>query len=157
MIVVARDWYGQRSLREQRLLLVMLAIALPLLVWFALVVPIERAYDRALERQLEAVDRHARILALAERAKAAPARRPARVADLPLYLTDSARQAGLTAVPSAAPTPGATLVTIASANAPAAIEWLRRLEATGYTVSDLRIVPAVNGSVAVSATVGGGQ
>ena len=157
MIVVVRDWYGQRSVREQRLLLAMLAIALPLLVWLALVVPIERAYDRALERHLEAVDRHARILSLAERAKGAPARRPVQVADLGLFLTDNARQAGLTATPSAAPQPGASLVTIASASAPAALEWLRRLEASGYVVSDVRIAPAANGSVAVTATIGGGR
>ena len=157
MIVVVRDWYAQRSSREQRLLLAMMAIALPLLVWLALVVPIERAYDRALERQLEAVDRHARILSLADRAKGAPARRPAPVADLALFLTDNARQAGLTAAPSPAPQPGFSLVTIASASTPAALEWLRRLEASGYVVSDVRITPAANGSVAVTATIGGGQ
>lgn len=157
MIVVVRDWYGQRSLREQRMLVVMLTIALPLLLWLGLVVPIERAYDRALERQLEAVDRHARILSLADRAKGAPARRPVQVADLGLFLTDNARQAGLTAAPSAAPTPGSSLVTIASASAPAALEWLRQLEAAGYSVSDVRIAPAANGTVAVTATIGGGR
>lgn len=157
MIVVVRDWYGQRSAREQRLLLAMLAIALPLLVWLALIVPIERAYDRALERQLAAVDRHARILSLADRARGAPARRPAPVADLGLFLTDNARQAGLTAAPSAAPQPGSSLVTIASASAPAALEWLRRLEASGLVVREVRITPAANGSVAVSATIGGAR
>ena len=157
MIVVVRDWYGQRSAREQRLLLAMLVIAVPLLVWLAVIVPLERAYDRALERQLEAVDRHARILSLAERAKGAPARRPAPVVDLALFLTDNARQAGMTAAPSAAPQPGSSLVTIATASAPAALEWLRQLEASGYVVSDVRIAPAADGSVAVSATIGGGQ
>lgn len=156
-MIVIRHWYGQRSLREQRMVLVMLAIGLPLLLWLALIVPIDRAYDRALERQLEAVDRHARILSLAERAKGAPARRPVQVADLALFLTDSARQAGLTAAPSAAPTPGSTLITIASASAPAALEWLRQLEASGYVVSDVRIAPGANGSVAVTATIGGGR
>ena len=157
MIVVVRDWYGQRSPREQRMLLVMAAIGLPLLLWLALIVPINRAYDRALERQLEAVDRHSRILGLAERAKSAPALRPAPVADLGLFLTDSARQAGLTVAPSAAPTPGSSLVTIAAASAPAALEWLRQLETSGYVVSDVSIAPAADGSVAVTATIGGGQ
>ena len=157
MIVVVRDWYGQRSAREQRLLLAMLAMALPLLIWLALVVPLERAYDRALERQLEAVDRHARILSLAERAKGAPARRAVQVADLGLFLTDNARQAGLTAAPSAAPTPGSSLVTIATASPPAALEWLRQLETAGYLVSDVRMTPAADGSVAVTATIGGGR
>jgi general secretion pathway protein M len=156
-MIIVRDWFGQRSQRERRMLLVMLAIGLPLLVWLALVVPMDRAYDRALERQLEAVDRHARILALAERAKAAPARRLPQIADLALFLTDNARQAGLIATPSAAPQPGSSLVTIASASAPAALEWLRQLEAAGHAVSDVRIAPGANGSVAVTATIGGGQ
>lgn len=155
MIVIIRDWFGQRTQSEQRLLLATWAVTLPLLIWLGLIVPIERAYGRALERQLEAVDRHARILGLADRAKGAPARRPTQVADLELFLTDSARQAGLTATPSAAPAPGSSLVTIASASAPETLEWLRQLELAGYIVSDLRIAPAANDSVAVTAMVGG--
>ena len=157
MIVTVRDWYGARSQREQRMLLAMAAIGLPLLLWLALIVPLDRAYDRALERQLDAVDRHSRILGLAKRAKGSPAIRPAQVADLGLFLADNARQAGLTALSSAAPQPGSSIVTIAAANAPAALEWLRALEAQGYAISDMRIAPAANGTVTVTATIGGGR
>ncbi len=154
MIVTVRTWYGERSLRERRMLLAMAAIALPLLLWLALILPIERAYRHALERQLEAVDRHARIASLAERAKGSRATVPPPVADLPLYLIDSARQAGLTAVPSGAPVAGAAGVTIAAANASAALGWLSALEAQGYAVSDVRIAPGANRQVAVTATIG---
>lgn len=154
MIVTVRTWYGERSLRERRMLLAMAAIGLPLLLWLALILPVERAYRSALERQLEAVDRHARIASLAERTKAKRATVPPPRADLPLYLADSARQSGLTAVPSGAPVAGAASVTIAAADASAALAWLSGLEARGYAVSDVRIAAGADRQVAVTATVG---
>ena len=45
MIVDLRQWYGARSVREQRLLQLMAAIAIPLLVWLLLVVALGNAYD----------------------------------------------------------------------------------------------------------------
>lgn len=156
MTIRLTDWYRARSLRERRLLMLMAAIAVPLLVWLLLVVPLERAYDNALQRHLQAVDRNARVKALAASGAAGTARQRSAVPDVQLFLTDSALQRGLTAVAQAGEAPGTASVTIASAPAPVALEWLRELEQQGFRISDLRIAPAGNGAVAVTASISGG-
>lgn len=155
MIVQFREWYGARSRREQRLLQLMAAIVIPLLVWLLLVMPLSNAYDNALQRHLQAVDRNGRVKALAARASSGEANGPAAVPDLALFLSDSARQRGITAEGRAASAPGSAVISIASSSAPTALEWLRGLEADGYRVSDVRIAPTGAGAVAVTATVSG--
>ena len=155
MIVQFREWFGARTLREQRLLQLMAAIAIPLLIWFVLVLPLSNAYDDALQRQLQAADRNGRVKALAARAATGDAKAPAAVPDLALYLGDSARQRGIAAETHAGAAPGSAVISIASASAPTALEWLRSLEEQGYLVSDVRVAPAGNGSVTVTATLSG--
>jgi len=155
VIVRFREWYGARSLREQRLLQLMAAIAVPLLVWLLLAVPLGRAYDDALQRHLQAVDRNGRVKALAERASGRASNAPAAVPDLALFLADGARQRGIAAVGRSGPATGSAVIGIASISAPTALEWLRGLEADGYRVSDVRIAPTGGGAVAVTATVFG--
>lgn len=157
MILRFKEWYGARSVREQRLLQLMAAIAMPLLVWLLLAVPLGNAYDKALERHLKAVDRNGRVKALAERASAGETSAPAAVPDLTLFLSDSARQRGISAEGRAGPAPGSAVISIASSHAPTALEWLRGLEADGYRFSDVRIAPTGGGAVAVTATVGRAQ
>lgn len=155
MIVQLRAWYRARSRREQRLLQLMAAIVIPLLVWLLLVRPLGNAYDEALRRHLQAVDRNGRVKALAARASGGAANAPAAVPDLVLFLSDSARQHGIAAEGRAASAPGSAVISIASSGAPTALEWLRGLEADGYRVSDVRIAPTGGGAVAVTATVSG--
>lgn len=153
-MVKFRDWYGARSRREQRLLLLMTAIVIPLLIWLLLVMPLSTAYDDALQRHLQAVDRNGRVKALAARSSGGAATAPASVPDLALFLGDSARQRGITAETRAA-SPGSAVISIASSAAPLALDWLRGLEAAGYRVSDVRIAPTGAGAVTVTATVSG--
>ena len=155
MIVQFREWYAGRTLRERRLLQLMAAIAIPLLIWFVLVLPLGNAYDDALQRQLQAADRNGRVKALAARATAGGEKAPAAVPDLALYLGDSARQSGIAAEALTGSAPGSAEISIASASAPTALEWLRSLEEQGYLVSDVRIAPAGNGAVTVTATLSG--
>jgi general secretion pathway protein M len=155
VIVRVRAWYGARSRREQWLLQLMAAIAIPLLVWLLLVRPLSNAYDNALERHLQAVDRNGRVKALAARASIGETNVPAAASDLPLFLTGSARQRGMTAEARAGSASGSALITITSGSAPTALEWLRGLEADGYRVNDVRIAPTGGGGVAVTATVSG--
>ena len=155
MIVQFRQWFRARSRREQQLLQLMAAIAIPLLVWLLLVMPLSAAYDNALQRQLQAVDRNGRVKVLAARAAGSKVKAPAAVPDLALFLSDSARQRGIAAEGRAAAAPGSAVISIASSSAPTALEWLRGLEADGYRVSDVRIAPTGAGSVAVTATVSG--
>lgn len=155
MIVHFRAWYRARSRREQRLLQLMAAIVIPLLVWLLLVRPLSNAYDQALQRHLQAVDRNGRVKALAARASGGDANAPAAVPDLALFLSDSARQRGIAAEGRAASAPGSAVISIASSSAPTALEWLRGLETDGYRVSEVRIAPTGGGAVAVTATVSG--
>jgi len=155
VIVPFRAWYGARSRREQRLLQLMAAIVIPLLAWLLVVRPLSNAYDNALQRHAQAVDRNGRVKALAARASGAEANVPAAVPDLALFLSDSARQRGMKAEGRAASAPGSAVISIASSSAPTAFEWLRGLEADGYRVSDLRIAPSNGDAVAVTATVSG--
>lgn len=141
-------WYAARSPREQRLLLAMTAIAVPVLIWALMVLPLSRAYDSALEEQLDAVDRHARVLALVEAATTRPGRgSPAQAGDLQLFVIESAARAGITL--QAANPSGASAVEIqaSGARSPAAVEWLRRLEAAGIVFEELRMAAAPDGTV----------
>ena len=149
MIARASEWYLTRSERERRLILLMLAIAVPLLAWLLVVRPLERSYERALDEHLAAVDRNGRVRALA----AAPRTAGPGVAiegDLGLIVAESAAQAGLSA-DSSASGPDAVTVTIASARAPAAVQWLRDFELRGLRVEDLRMTPGADGTVSLSA------
>lgn len=153
MIVRVREWYAVRSVREQRLLMAMAAIALPLLAWLLIVQPLGRAYDEALEEQLEAVDRHGRVLALVEAASRTGPARPVSAAtgDLQLHLTESASQAGI-ALQSATPVDSDTIdVAIEASTAPSIGRWLRDLEARGIAVQELRMTPQANGMASLTA------
>lgn len=152
MIVAIREYYSARTQREQRLILLMLMIAVPLLVALVIVMPLSRAYDRALEQHLEAIDRNGRVRQIAELAKHRPAAAPAASgADLSLIVAESASRAGLTLDSNAAAGGNAVAVTIGAAPAPLAVQWLREFETRGVVVDDLRLTPAANGNVAVSA------
>ena len=155
MIVRFREWYGARSLRERRLLQLMAAIAVPLLIWVLVAVPLGRAYDDALQRHLQAVDRNGGVKALAERSSGSASNAPAAVPDLALFLSDSARQRGIAAEGRSGPAAGSAVIDMASISAPTALEWLRGLEADGYRVSEVRMSPTGGGAVAVTATVSG--
>ena len=151
MIVAIREYYGARTQREQRLILLMLAIAVPLLAALLIVLPLSRAYDHALDRHLEAVDRNGRVRQLAELAKKRPVVAPAATgADLSLIVAESASRAGITLDSNAAAGGNAVAVTIGAAPAALAVQWLREFETRGVVVEDLRLTPAANGNVAVS-------
>ena len=151
MILVIRQWYLARSERERRLIVAMLAIAFPLLAWLLFVMPLSRAYDEALERNLAAGDRNGRIRALAS-AGAAPGR-GAPEGDLALLVTDSAGQAGLTLDSNAPAGPDAVAVTVAQASPIAVSQWLIGIEAQGLRLDDLRLVPAGPGGVSLSVRI----
>ena len=153
MIVTVREWYSARSVRERRLILLMLVIAVPLLAWLLVVVPLSNAYEEALERHLEAVDRNGRVRALAEPARisrplAAPA---AGAADLALVVTEAATQAGLTLDSTSPAGPDAVTISIAQARPMAAVQWLRDFELRGIRVEDMRMAPAADGTVSLTA------
>lgn len=151
MTLVVREWYSARSQRERRLILAMLAIALPLLAWLLFVMPLSQAYESALERHLQAVDRNGRMRALAGVGQAS--RNGAPEGDLAVLVTDGAGRAGVT-LDSNAPA-GRDAVTVAAAQAPstAVSQWLSEVERQGLRIDELRIVPAGPAGVSVSARI----
>ena len=159
MILAVREWYGGRTRREQLLLLAMAAVAVPVLLWLIIVMPVTAAYRDALQDQLEAVDRRGRVLALADAAKARPARgrSPDAGTDMQLLITEAAGQAGI-ALQQATPD-GQDSATVAAGGvrAPAVAQWLRELDARGIRVGELRMTPQGDGTVSISARLARGS
>lgn len=151
-MTAVRDWFMSRTKREQGLVLLMLALALPVLAWLLVVRPLNAAYDIALDDHLAAIDRHGRVLALAEATKSAPSRRvEANKADLQLVVTQAATQAGISlqgANPSGA---NAVDVAVAGGRATALGQWLAQFEAQGIAIQQMTMTPQPDGTVNMSA------
>jgi general secretion pathway protein M len=132
------EWWRLRSLREQRLLLVMFALIGLVLVWLLVVRPLADALDSARRDHADAVT------ALAEaRARAAtrePAAAPATPVQLPVdaLLGRSATEAGFANARIVANGPERATIAIDAAMAPAFFAWVRRMEASGLAVDSLR-------------------
>lgn len=152
MIVAIREFYLARSTREQRLILLMAAIAAPLLAWLLIIRPLGSGYEAALDRHLESVDRNGRVKALAENARSgeAPGTR-APGPDIALLVAESASRSGLAIESGGNAGAGAVSVSVASAPPVTAMQWLRELELGGVRVEELRMVPAGQGMVSLTA------
>ena len=151
-MTAVRDWIRGRTRREQHLILLMLTIALPVLAWLLVVRPLLTAYDTSLDEHLAAIDRHGRVLALAEAAKSTPSRRlEADKADLQLVVTQAAAQAGIT-LESASPSGANSVdVAVAGGRATALGQWLAQFEARGIAVQQMSMTPLPDGTVNMSA------
>ena len=146
-------WYRGRSPREQRLLLGMLAVAVPVLLWLAVWRPAERALQVATARHAEAIERQGRVLAAARALKTAraPAETPA--GDLAAYLGQAAGRSGIALASATAQGPDRASVAIAGGDPRAMAGWLRGLEQQGIVVQQLRMTSTPEGAVAMSATL----
>ena len=130
------QWWRLRSLREQRLLLVMFGLIILLLAWLLVIRPLADTLDSAKRRHAEAV------AALAEaRARAGAAgTRPSQAAPLPVdaHLARTANEAGFAGARIAAQGPARANVAIDAARPPAFFAWIRRMEQDGLVVEMLR-------------------
>lgn len=149
------DFYSSRSLREKRLLMAMIAILVPLLIYFLLVVPLSNAYRNALQQHLDAVDRHGRVSALAARSAGGRAAVAPTVPDLSLYLIDSARQNGIEASSQGSANNASVQVQYSAAGS--LFAWIGSLETAGFAIDSVRISPAGEGMVSGTFTVRGGR
>lgn len=147
------NWFRARSLREQRLLLVMLAIALPLLLWLLVWQPVKQGLSAAKERHAEAVERHSRVLAAAESLQQARRTDGTPGGELAAYVGGAAGRSGLTLASADAQGPDRLAVAIAAGDPRAVVGWLRGFEQQGLAVADLRMTPAPDGTVALTATL----
>lgn len=152
MIIQIRERFLARPQRERRLILLMLAIAIPVFAWLLVVQPLDRAYDNALHRHLEAIDRNGRVRSLTElgRTRTGPVAATAG-AELGLVVAESASRAGLVLDSNSASGVNSVSIAIASAQPTAAMLWLRDFELQGIKVEDLRMAPAGEGAVSLTA------
>lgn len=151
MIVVLQRWFDARSVRERRLLQAMAAIALPLLLYLALIAPLTASYRNALQEHLVAVDRNGRVKALAEPVSRSAARQSRAVGDLALFLADEARQRGIAA--RAEGSAARASVTVDQSAPSALFAWMAELEASGFRLEEVRIAPLPEGGVSASLAV----
>lgn len=128
-------WWAQRSPREQRLLLVMLALLGLVVGWLLVVRPLGDALNAAKERH------GAAVVALAEAKARAPGAAPAGTAPaLPVdgLVSRTAGEAGFANARVAAQAPTRATVAIDAARPQALFAWIAQLERQGVTVDSLR-------------------
>ena len=149
-------WFAGRTLRERRLLLVMLALAAVTIVWALVIVPVRNGLSASRARYAAAVI----DLGEAEaRLRAVKAIQRRQLAPVPLPLADTVRARADTAgVPLAALDPdgtGSVRVSIGGAPAGAVLGWIAGLEAEGVLVDQIALSPAGPGLVSATATLRG--
>jgi general secretion pathway protein M len=133
-------WWRERSLREQRLLLVMFALLVLLLGWLLVIRPLSDGLDAAQRRHDEAV------VALAEargRADAVRRLQGDRSASAPVpidgFLSRTSSEAGFTGARIVAQGPARATMALDAVRPQAFFAWLRLMERRGLVVDSLRV------------------
>lgn len=146
-----RGWFDERSLRERRLILVMLALLAVTVVWAGIIRPLDDALASARARHADAVVRLGEVQARVDAVRSVQRRGPV---NLPLALADEVRvrasEAGFTL---ASVEPGGAdrvRVTIQAARPGALTAWLARLEARGILVESAALTPGAAGEVSAA-------
>lgn len=149
-----RSWYFGLSLRERRLVLLMIAVAVPVLLWLAVWRPVAAAHDTALENYRMALDRNGRIAAMTGVTEGDE--RPAPVIDgsLAAWLLNHASERGLVLARQEDLSDARAEVEMGAAGPADIARWLGALEAEGLRIENVRLGPSPNGGVAMTATVG---
>ena len=154
---VLRDWFMGRTERERWLIALMLAIAVPMLIYFAVYRPLTQSIERAQQRHVEAVRTHG--LVLARIAQLNSAQRPTLAptggsnASLSLRVTEAAALAGVSLSANEPRGEGSATITLAPAVPTSALRWLRQLETQGIIVRELSVTPQPGGLVVATATL----
>lgn len=151
------SWFTSRSARERWLIGIMLALAVPLLCYFAFYLPLTASIERAQQRHAAAVRNHGLVLsrlAQLEQAEGQTAATPV-IGNAPLSLrvTEAAALAGLSLSSNEPRGAGSAVITLAPAAPTTALGWLRQLQDQGIIVRELGITPQPNGQVVVTATL----
>jgi len=128
------SWWSERSLREQRLIQVMLGLAIIVLGWLLVVRPLMDMRDAAKERHAAAV------VALGEaRSRALPGATPGAPAAGPVdaLVARTANEAGFTNARITSQGAERASVAVDSARPQVLFGWVARLEASGLRVERL--------------------
>lgn len=145
-----RSWFAGRSLRERRLILVMIALAAVTLVWAAIILPVRNGLSASRARYTDAVVRLGEAQAAVVRMKAIQRRGATplngALADI---VRSSAEGAGLALASLEPEASDRVRAGIATARAGALTAWIAQLEASGVLIDALTI--AANGDGTVNA------
>lgn len=147
-------WWRDRSVREQRLLLVMAALLAVTILWLGIYRPIQSGLSNGRERHQEAVVRLGEV-----RAQAA-ALRGAGTVRLPVplaaFVTQSAAEAGFANATVAPQGDRRVSLSISSARPGPVFAWLASLEARGVVVERLVARANADPTLTIDATLSGG-
>lgn len=143
------QWWAGRSQRERALLIVMGALAVPVLLWLLFLLPLDRALENARTEHWAATQRLIQVRGDAEALKGASgaAREAARV-----IAERSAAAAGFVPSRLETATDGRVSLTLPSAKPAALSRWIAALDAEGLFVEAMSLRPNPDGTVAVDAT-----
>lgn len=149
-----RDWFAGRSLRERRLILVMLGLAAVTLVWAAVIMPVRNGLSSTRARYTDAVVRLGEAQAGLAQVKAAQRRAgPPLAGALADAVRTSAQGAGLTL--STLDPDGADRVRagVASARAGVLTAWIAGLEGSGVLAEAVTVAGNGDGTVNAQMTL----
>ena len=148
-----RLWFAGRSLRERRLILGAVALALLTLVWGGVLRPLGDALAGARERQEDAVLRLADTRTAVDAIRAAQANRTPLTGSLADTVRASADEAGFTLASLDQQGADRVRVGIASARGGALVGWLARLERSGVLVDAAQLTDHNDHTVGVDLTL----
>ncbi len=149
------SWYQGRSLRERRLILVMLALLVVTIIWAGVVRPVRDGLASSRERYAGAIARLGEVQREVAQVKAIQRARP-RGVEGPLVDAIRARadEAGFT-LTSLEPDGNSVRIAIATAKPGALLSWIATLEADGLLVDASTITGNGDGTVSATMTLKG--
>ena len=128
-------WWSGRSLREQRMLILLGGLLAATILWFGVVRPLDEALAEARARHGRAVlalaDAKAQVAAIRELERVRP---PALPAPIHVYVGALAGEAGFTLAKIEPESGDQAHVTIDAARAPALFVWISDLERRGLVI-----------------------
>ena len=132
-------WWRERSLREQRLLLVMFALILLVVGWLLVIRPLSDALDAAEARHAEAVTSLAEVRGRAEALRRLQGERNVS-APLPVdgFVSRTSAEAGFANARIAAQGPARATFALDAVRPQAFFAWVRLMERRGLVVDSLR-------------------
>lgn len=149
-----RTWFAGRTVRERRLILVMLGLAAVTLVWGAIILPVRDGLSSSRARYTDAVVRLGEAQAAVVRMKAIQRRGATPLAGaLADVVRASADGAGLVLASVDAEASDRVRAGVASARAGALTAWIAQLEASGVLVDALTVAANGDGSVNAQMTL----
>lgn len=152
------DWWRGRSLREQRMLLVMGALLAVTFLWLGLYRPIQNGLSAAREGHQNAAIRLGEVRAQADALRAlGKAGQPNLPGPLATVVTQAANDAGFANATIAPQGDSRVSISIPSARPAPMLGWIAGLESRGIIVERMSARTNTDQTLAVDATLAGGR